>query len=278
MRCREVNLRRADRDLPNGLADATDEELWLWQDELRARLAIASVRAYTSHVKQFLRWAVREGHIDTDPSIELVTPRVPKGRAAPIPEDRLRIAIACAPDTADRPLRTWLVLAAYLGLRAGEIARLTRDAIGDEVLTVDGKGGKVRTVPLPADVRSLLVAHVEGPGAIWRRHARRALTPKDVSLMCCRHLRDCGAGASLHKLRHRYATRMFELSKDVMYVKELLGHESLATTQVYLAVDVKAGSKWTNRLAEELKPRPARKSARSRPPARPPGVDLQDAA
>lgn len=252
IRCRGVNLRRADRTLPRGLAAATADELWAWQDELRDHLAIASVRCYTSHVKQFFRWAVSDGHLEVDPSVELKTPRVPAGRAAPIPEDRLRVAVSCAPDTATRPLKTWLILAAYCGLRAGEIARLTRESIADDKLLVDGKGGKERQVPLPADVRTLLVAHISGAGPIWRHRSGRALTPRDVSLDCCRHLRDTGAGASLHKLRHRYATRLYQLSKDPMFVRAVLGHESLKTTQIYLGVDASHGTKWTNKLARSL--------------------------
>ena len=252
IRCRGVNLRRADKGLPNGLAGATTDELWVWQDTLRAQLAIASVRCYTSHVKQFFRWAVREGHLEVDPTIELKTPRVPAGRAAPIPEDRLRVAVSCAPDTPNRPLKTWLILAAYCGLRAGEIARLTRESISDEKLLVDGKGGKPREVPLPPDVRTLLVAHVAGPGPIWRHRSGRALTPRDVSLDCCRHLRETGAGASLHKLRHRYATRLYQMSKDPMMVKGLLGHASLATTQVYLGVEAQKGARFANELARGL--------------------------
>lgn len=279
IRCRGVNLRRADGNLPRGLAAATADELWAWQDELRDQLAIASVRCYTSHVKMFFRWAVREGHLEVDPTVELKTPRVPAGRAAPIPEDRLRVAISCAPDSADRPLKTWLVLAAYCGLRAGEIARLSRESIADDKLLVDGKGGKERQVPLPDDVRTLLVAHIRGPGPIWRHRSGRALTPRDVSLDCCRHLRDTGAGASLHKLRHRYATRLYQLSKDPMLVRALLGHESLKTTQIYLGVDASHGAKWANQLARSLtRGNPRKPAARRRPALRPPNDEGEVAA
>lgn len=272
LRHREANLRRLANLLPVDLADATLEHLWAWQDDLRAGRKIATVRCYTSHARAFYQWAAREGRIDRDPSVELRTPRVPPGRARPIAEDQLRVAITCAPDTAELPLRTWLVLAAYCGLRAGEIARLTAEAIQDEVLEVDGKGGRPRTVPLPAAVRAMLLAHVQRrqSGPIWQYRTGRPLTPNDVTKLASRHLHGTGADCSLHKLRHRYATRINQIARDPMLVKELLGHTSLSTTQVYLAVDARLGQRAVQKLAEGLEPRkPARRRRRRDDPDAP---------
>lgn len=253
MKHRAANLRRLASLLPVDLLDATPEHLWRWQDTLRATRSIATVRCYTSHARAFFQWARRQGFIEHDPTLELRPPRVPPGRAQPITEDRLRVSVGCAPDVADAPIRTWLVLAAYCGLRAGEIARITAEAIGDEVLDVDGKGGKPRTVPLPAPVRALLVAHVQSSrGPVWRYRTGRALTPNDVTKLAGKHLHDTGAGCSLHKLRHRYATRLYELSRDPLLVQQLLGHHSLATTQVYLAVNVARAYDMTTELAGSL--------------------------
>lgn len=276
LRHRAANLRRLAKLLPVELPEATPELLWAWQDELRASRKIATVRCYTSHARAFYQWAAREGHISSDPTLELRPPRVPAGRARPISEDRLRVAITCAPDSPDLPMRTWLVLAAYCGLRAGEIARLTAEAVRDEVLEVDGKGGKPRVVPLPTPVRAMLIGHLSRrhSGPIWRYRTGRTLTPNDVTKLTSAHLHGTGADCSLHTLRHRYATRINQIAKDPMLVKELLGHESLNTTQIYLGVDARHGQRAARKLAEGLEPR---QRGRRRPDDDPP-TPLEEAS
>lgn len=249
VRQRAAHLARLAETVQVPLAEVTAEQLDAWQAAHARRLRPSSVRAYTSHVRTFYGWAQHAGHIDPNPAADLVVPKVPAGRPRPIAEDKLRIAIACAPE----PIKTWLVLSAYLGLRAGEIARLTRDDIGDGVLDVDGKGGKPRTVPLPDDVLAMLAPHVHGPGPIWRLISGRPMTPDRVSALCCAHLREVGAGSTLHAGRHRYATRMYDVSRDLRLVQDVLGHASPATTAVYVAASAKAGRAAADQLARALR-------------------------
>lgn len=124
-------------------------------------------------------------------------------------------------------------LAGETGLRRAELAAVHSDDVaelvtGPALLVTDGKGGKQRWVPLPPDL------------AQWVRMQRGWIFPsKDgghisangVGLWYSRRL-----GKNTHSLRHRYATRAYASSKDLHAVKQLLGHSSVATTQVYLSV------------------------------------------
>ena len=218
-RHRRDGLRRLREATGVPLLEVTAEQLEAWQDGLRRRrLAPASVRAYTSNVREFYRWAHHVGHLAENPAAELAVPKVPFGRPHPIAEDDLSLALRCAPDTYEQPLRTWLVLAAFCGARAGEIARLRVEDVGEDVLDLDGKGGKWRTVPLPAPVREMVLAHMGrvASGPIWRTRTGAPVRPDAVSQRCCTFLRSVGITVSLHKLRHRYGTAMYGASKDLV--------------------------------------------------------------
>lgn len=138
--------------------------------------------------------------------------------------------------------RTALRLIYSLGLRLNEGVHLRRADIDLErrqVRVRNGKGGKDRYVPLPEAIRLLLGAFVgqSGPEQ-WLFPGRVAGRPIDASNLQ-RAFRSAMAEsgitkhASVHTLRHSYATHLLESGVDVRTIQELLGHESLSTTMIY---------------------------------------------
>lgn len=128
-----------------------------------------------------------------------------------------------------------LQLAASAGLRCREIALvhsddLVRDLAGWSLI-VHGKGDRTRHVPLTEDL-ALELRTYEGwvfPGQI-DGHLSAAYVSKLLSRVL--------PGATAHQLRHRFATRAYQLGgRDIRAVQELLGHASVATTQIYTGVD-----------------------------------------
>ncbi len=173
----------------------------------------------------FYRWAHRAGHIAADPTAGLPTVRVPRGRPRPAPE---RVVVDALRTAGERE-RLMVKLAVFAGLRAGEIARVhTRDLCGD-VLVVQGKGGKQRDVPL--DDTELLDAIAGAGGWLFPNGRGRHLTPNHVSKLVARALPE---GWTAHTLRHRFGTRAYAGTRDLLAVSQLLGHASPDTTLVYV--------------------------------------------
>jgi integrase len=241
IRRRRTVLRWVQETLPHhDLMRATPVQLQAW----RAGLDVApdAVSVYVSHVHQFYRWAVAQGLLDGSPAASLPAPRRSHPLPRPIGERELLEAVAAAPPR----IRPWLVLAGWAGLRAKEIALLRREHVLDQrrppVLLVEAaaaKGHTERLVPLSPFVLSELAGHLRARGFVFRRADGRPgpNTPATVSHLANNHLHACGIAATLHQLRHRFATQAYHASKDLLVVKELLGHRSLRTTTGYAAYE-----------------------------------------
>lgn len=226
-----------------------EADLDAWQRSL-LHLAPATRSAEVGHARQFYRFCVRYGFLEQDPTGNLVAPRVPERVPHPIPADDLDTAIAFAP----RRIRPMLVLAAYCGLRACEIAWLTREQIRDQMtaptLVIIGKGDKQRVIPLPARVLEELHDYGLPPaGPVFPRldcyeqpaEPFRATDPGRISHLCNSYLHSLGIPESLHKLRHFYGTTMYAATKDIVLVQRSMGHASPETTSGYVAHDQQAG-------------------------------------
>jgi len=219
------------------LLEADEMVLDAWQRS-RQRVTPSSRRNGVTHVQQFYGWAVDAGRITRNPSSRLVLPKSPQRLPRPIDRTELAMALANAPTR----IRPWLLLACWAGLRASEIAFLSRQDVMETaeppVLLVHGKGGKQRVVPLSAQLLAELPLPRSGP--LWRRHNGKPMGrsgPSIVSDQCNRYLHGVGVTASLHQLRHRFATDVYATSgHDLRLVQELLGHANPATTSGYAAL------------------------------------------
>jgi integrase len=225
---------------PVALLAANDWQLIDFQREF-AHLAPASVDIYVRHVQAFYRWAVSRGLLPADPSTVLIRPKLRRGRPHPTALLDLQRIFACT----QGPLRMAYALAAFAGARRGEICRLQRTDLDltSECATarLDGKGGKERTVPLIAPlVRELLDFGVPRTGYIVTTKNGRPYPPRQLSTDSHWHLQSIGVHTTLHSLRHAFATTAYQTSHDLLLVKELLGHESVATTEIYAEPDMSA--------------------------------------
>ena len=185
-------------------------------------------RSYRASLRTFYAWAVLAGHLDRSPAALLPAIRPPRSRPRPAPETALRMALAAGRERE----RLMVMLAAYVGLRRGEVARVhTRDVEPDLdgwSLRITGKGGHVRRVPLSPAIALALRSLPEGwvfPGAVEGH-----LSPEYVGKLISRLLPD---GWTAHTLRHRFATRAYAHDRDLVTVQELLGHARIETTRIY---------------------------------------------
>lgn len=189
-------------------------------------------RSYKNALASFTKWAHLTGHTETDVGVKLPTVSVPLGKPRPAGE----LAIRQGLKVADSRVALMLKLAAFQGLRSGEISRIHTDDIVDDLLgqslRIRGKGGKVRLVPLELKLAAELTDRPSGyvfPGQD-NGHLSAAYVSKLIS-------RALPPGITAHMLRHRFAGMAYQgTGFDIRAVQELLGHSSVATTQIYTPV------------------------------------------
>jgi integrase/recombinase XerC len=212
----------------------------------------------TSAVKTFTAWATRRGLLADDPAVRLQLPKARRTLPAVLRQDQAIAAMAAADLGAEQgdplALRDRLIveLLYATGIRVSELCGLDIDDIdtGRRVLRVLGKGNKQRTVPFgrPAlaalsawlsDGRPALVSADSGPALLVGPRGRR-LDPRQARTVVHQTVGAVDGAPDIgpHGLRHSAATHLLEGGADLRIVQELLGHSSLATTQLYTHVTV----------------------------------------
>ena len=219
-------------------ADATHDELCAYQLHLAARSQNNS-QWQVKLLRPYFAWLYVMGRRSDDPCALVPLATTPRGLPRPMSEARVMTMIAEAPVR----LLPWLILAAWCGLRACEVAALrvpdfTLDRDGQPVVYVRGKGGRHREVPVPGWAWPIITATLAESGPCWRKvRGFGSVTPELVSDACNRYLHRIGIPDTLHSLRHRAATLVLRERRDIRLVQDFLGHASLATTQIYTKVE-----------------------------------------
>lgn len=251
---RRQNIQNLALFLDHPVESATAEELADWYAGLgvgKDARQPGSRAFMLSHVQNYFRWLVREGLRADDPTVRLMRPRLQRLIPRPILDEALETALEQAPER----VRFWLLLAAYGGLRACEIAGLRaedvrRDLDPPKLLIANGKGGKQRVVPLHAVVIEAMDS-LELPrrGYLFAEWVPSAPPrPYHVSHWCNTYLKQVDAGATLHQLRHWFGTAVYRSSQDLRMTQELMGHADPRTTAGYAAFDDVASTDVVNGL------------------------------
>lgn len=229
------------------LLDIDGPALDRWQRGMAADGLAASTRlTYLGNARVLFKWLLAEEFIEKDPTRVLLSPKLPQRRPKPISEADLELAIAAAGE----PIRTWLILASYAGLRRAEIAGLRREDVDVRAatITVVGKGDKERTVPAADVLLEALQPYLGGSGPLWP-----GTSPDVVGRHVGNHLHDLGIPASIHCGRHRFASQVYQQTRDIRLVQDLLGHNSPVTTAAYAAPDSSTAAAAINALGR-IKP------------------------
>ncbi|MBI5636768.1 MAG: tyrosine-type recombinase/integrase [Nitrospinae bacterium] len=142
--------------------------------------------------------------------------------------------------------RAMLELFYGCGMRASELAGLRREDFDPVTRTIRvmGKGSKERDLPVGRKALESLGAYLvklpEQTGPLWPNKKGKPLDVRSIYNVVIKYARKAGApaGVSPHTLRHTFATHMLDGGADLRAIQELLGHESLATTQKYTHVGI----------------------------------------
>ena len=220
--------------------------------------ARTTVARRTSAAKTFTSWATRRGLLPADPAGRLQVPRTRRTLPAVLRQDQALAAMDAADLGAEQgdplALRDRLIVEMLYatGIRVSELCGLDIDDVdtGRRLLRVLGKGNKERTVPFGkpagaalgawlADGRPTLVTSESGPALLLGPRGRR-LDPRQARTVVHQTMSAVAGAPDIgpHGLRHSAATHLLEGGADLRVVQELLGHSSLATTQLYTHVTV----------------------------------------
>lgn len=234
-----------------GEASAADMRGWMARERGRGLSARSLARALSA-VRSFYAWLAEAEGIEAPAVTAIRGPRRKARLPRPVAPEAARELIATVEL---QSVKSWVgardVAVATLlygcGLRISEALALRQtDAPLGEVLRIKGKGGRERLAPvLPAVARAVeayraLCPYAPGPEAPLFLGARGGpLNPRLVQGAVAAARRQLGlpATATPHALRHSFATHLLEAGGDLRTIQELLGHASLATTEVYTGVD-----------------------------------------
>ncbi|MFA5858315.1 MAG: site-specific tyrosine recombinase XerD [Elusimicrobiota bacterium] len=229
----------------------TDITEYLWQRREK-RLEPTTLFRNIESIKMFHRFLVTEGYAQVDPTVNIVTPQLAQKLPEVLSIEEVQVLME-QPKVSDRDGyrdRAILEVLYAAGLRISELSGLLVSNVNLELgyVSVIGKGGKERVVPLGKIARTSVVAYIENERG---KRAGSDVPELFVSSRCKRisrislwkivkkyvHRAGIQKKVTPHSLRHSFATHMLERGADLRSVQEMLGHANIATTQIYTHLD-----------------------------------------
>lgn len=253
--CRDVgHLLQFLADACIALPDATEMDIhrflamlheWGIQPRSQARM-LAGIRS-------FYRFLRLEGYVKSDPSQLVEMPRLPEHLPDLLSTEEIDRMIAAIDPAKEESLRNHAIIETLYGsgLRVSELTalRISRLNLTDGYVVVEGKGSKQRLVPLSDISISLITAYMEqragldikrGNEDILFLNRRGSALTRVMIFYIVRRLAEAAGiekTVSPHTLRHSFATHLLEGGANLRAIQEMLGHESIATTEIYVHLD-----------------------------------------
>jgi integrase/recombinase XerC len=221
-----------------------------WVAELMKKgLTSRTVNRKTAALSSFFKYLTRKKKILHNPVIGISKPKVAKKLPAFIPEDKLDSVFGILKDSTDYPsYRDYVILETFYatGMRISELANLKHSDVDFSLrqIKVLGKRNKERIIPMTEIVRQVLEEYLfrkkiffpeQGNNYLFLNSKGNRISIKSIYLGVKRSLQLGGitGKSNPHVLRHTFATHILNNGADLNSVKELLGHASLAATQIY---------------------------------------------
>ena len=213
-------------------------------------LSAKSITRKISSFKSFFQYLVKHNVLRSNPCLGIKAPKAKKSLPKTLNVDEISrlLNVKLTNHTKIRDHAIFELIYSS-GLRVSEVVGLNIEdvAMDDQILTVRGKGNKMRALPFGNVAKAALNKWMDHRIKISSAEDRAIFLSKSGQRLSIRSvqksIRSWGIKAGInqklspHILRHSFATHMLESSKDLRLVQELLGHESLSTTQIYTHLD-----------------------------------------
>ncbi len=220
---------------------------------LKEKYNKSSIRRKIACLRSFFRFMCREGHLSSNPAAAVSLPRKEKRLPIVLDEAEIIKLLEAPPEDDVSGIRDRAVLETLYstGIRVSELGGLDKDDIdfiGGSIV-VFGKGKKQRLVPIGDRALSYIKTYLEkkdrylnklgvkniNQKAVFLNHKGGRLLDRSIRRIVEKYITIAGTrhNISPHTLRHSFATHMLDRGADLRAVQELLGHQSLSTTQIY---------------------------------------------
>jgi len=214
-----------------------------------------TVNRKISSLKSFYKYLLRKGKISNNPAEMIQTLKTEKFMPNFLSTDEMEELLKKGQDQSVLGLRDHAILELFYscGLRLGELSNLDVKNIDfhQKLVKVRGKGGKERIIPIGAPALKSLNEYLEksqetckgggddGRPLFLNTYGKR-ISARSIAKIVDKTTHKSGIGRKIspHALRHSFATHLLNAGADLRSIQELLGHESLSTTQKYTAVNI----------------------------------------
>lgn len=236
------------------LRDVTAEDLREFMASLHdVGIAATSQARIVSGIRSFFKYLKAEGFVDVNPAEKLESPRTGRHLPAILSVEEIDAMIGAIDPGADEALRNRAIMETLYGcgLRVSELVNLelSRTHLDERYLVVEGKGSKERLVPMSDVAVDAIKDYLEwretielqaGEGNILFVSKRgRRLTRVMIFYIIKRLAEAAGVKkeVSPHTLRHSFATHLLEGGANLRAIQQMLGHATIATTEIYIHLD-----------------------------------------
>lgn len=204
-------------------------------------------------MRSFFKFVRMEGYIIADPSALIESPRLPRHLPDVLTVEEIDAMVDSIDPEKEEALRNHAIIETLYGsgLRVSELTdlRLSRISLPDGYMIVEGKGSKQRLVPVSPTAVELITEYLEKRSQLNIKPGNEDILflnrrgAKMTRVMVFYIIRDLAAMAGIkkkvspHTLRHSFATHLLEGGANLRAIQEMLGHESISTTEIYLHLD-----------------------------------------
>jgi integrase/recombinase XerC len=228
-------------------------DIRFWLGELsESGMGRSTIARKAASVRSFFKYCYKRGFIDSNPAQLLIIPKKGKRLPSTIEESEIQAMFESAPVETVMQRQSMAILELFYGtgIRLAELLQLNANDIdfSRKQFKVTGKGDKERIVPVGDKAITALKEHLTGRDSLIKHNSSpndrkamfltsrgRRMYPQAVRKMVGKYMAGHTESEqkSPHVLRHSFATHMLNRGADIRVIKELLGHSSLAATQIY---------------------------------------------